>query len=43
MKFYISDTHFFHFNIIRLCNRPYSSVEEMNEDMIAKWNMNVTS
>ena len=37
-QFITSDTHFFHNNIIRYCNRPYRSVVEMNEDLIAKWN-----
>lgn len=36
--FYMSDLHFCHFNIIRLCNRPYKSTEEMNEDIVSKWN-----
>ena len=35
---FTSDTHFFHENIIFLNNRPYKSVQEMNEDLIHKWN-----
>lgn len=37
-RFYTSDTHFGHQRIIELCNRPFSSVEEMNEVMIERWN-----
>jgi calcineurin-like phosphoesterase family protein len=36
--FYISDTHFDHINIIRLCNRPFQSVDEMNAEMVRRWN-----
>ncbi len=36
--FFTSDTHFHHAKIIQFCNRPYATVEEMNEDIITKWN-----
>lgn len=39
--FFTSDTHFNHDNIINFCARPYGSVEEMNEDLIRRWNEKV--
>lgn len=38
MLFFSSDHHFWHQNIIAYCNRPFSSVEEMNEALIDRWN-----
>lgn len=36
--FITSDTHFFHRRIIEYENRPFGSVEEMNEKLIENWN-----
>lgn len=41
-NFYIGDWHYGHANIIAYDNRPYGTVEEMNEDLIRRWNAAVT-
>ena len=38
MNFYIADTHFGHKNIIRLDNRPFLDMIEMEGEMVRRWN-----
>src|SRR5579864_9469975 len=38
MNFYSSDQHLWHMNVIKYCDRPYTDVEKMNEDIVVKWN-----
>ena len=39
--FFTADLHLNSKNIISYCNRPYNSVEEMNESIISNWNNKV--
>lgn len=40
--YYTADQHFGHSNIIRFCERPFSTVEEMDEVLINNWNETVS-
>lgn len=42
LRYFIADTHFNHENIIKYCNRPFVSSQEMNHYIENKWNSIVT-
>jgi calcineurin-like phosphoesterase family protein len=39
--FITSDQHFGHFNIIKYCNRPFETLEDMNEILLHNWNSTI--
>ena len=38
MYFFTADEHYGHTNIIRYCNRPFGSIDEMNRELIKRHN-----
>ena len=42
MNYYIADTHFGHLNVLKHCQRPFSTIDEMDEALINNWNKQVT-
>ena len=38
---FTSDTHFWHRNIIQYCDRPFSNIWEMNDEIVKRWNSRI--
>jgi len=38
MYFFVADSHLGHYNILKYCNRPFNSIEEMDEEIIKRFN-----
>lgn len=41
--YFTSDTHWSHTNILNFCDRPFTSIEEMDEELIKRWNNVITN
>lgn len=41
MNYYISDTHFGHDNILRFDNRPFVNTDDMEREIVRRWNSRV--
>lgn len=41
-KFYIADWHYSHENCLHFDNRPFKTVEEMNDALVERWNNTVS-
>ena len=42
MNYYIADLHLGHANVIRFDNRPFENIDEMETEIIRRWNERVT-
>lgn len=42
MIWFTADNHFWHKNVIDYCNRPFETVEEMNAELVRRWNITVS-
>lgn len=40
--YFISDLHLFHKNVINFDNRPFKSVQDMNDSLVKNWNDKIT-
>ena len=43
MKYYISDLHFGHKNVIKFDKRPFFNIDDMERTIIENWNSRVTN
>lgn len=41
-NYYIADLHLGHANVIRFDNRPFENIDEMETEIIRRWNERVT-
>lgn len=41
MDWFTADNHFYHKNIIKLCSRPFETLEDMHRALIDNWNNRV--
>ena len=42
MIYFTSDLHFYHEKIIKHCNRPFTSIDQMNRHLIKNWNSKIS-